>query len=328
VRSLKRVAGSIRLPLGVARLLALRLTGRRAGVALMYHRVEPRQGDVGREFTPPASTRLFDRHLRHLRRFYRVVEAAELQTAAAERRRGGRFPVAVTFDDDTISHVDHAAPLLRRHTLPATFFLNGLGLDGPSAYWWERLQAAFDAAGSWEAVLPAEIIEDARARARTSGKIGAWEITQAIEHLSVAERRVLSEAVRERLGSDPPECGLRREQVRRLVDDGHAIGFHGWHHEPLSLLPEQDMEAELDGGRPELEAVVGAPLRLIAYPHGKAGPREADAAATRGFRAGFTVAETAVTPSSHPLLQGRLDAQRLSLARLASRMPRLIREAA
>jgi peptidoglycan/xylan/chitin deacetylase (PgdA/CDA1 family) len=324
-RRLRIPARLARHLLAVLEVLALRCTARRAGVVLMYHRVEPRQGDPAREFTPPVACALFERHLRHVRRHFRPVPAAELQAAAAARRRGGRFPVAVTFDDDTASHVRHAAPLLRRHGVPATFFLNGLGLERPCAYWWELLQAAYDADGAWANVLPPAMLEEARRRA--GGEPQAWHVSKAIEDLGTDERRALTAALRERLGGDPPDSGLRRAQVRELVEAGFCVGFHGAHHEPLALLGQDAMEAELDERRAELEELIGAAMRTIAYPHGSGGEREAHAAQERGFVAGFTIVDEAVTPASHPLLQGRLDAQLPYLSRLAHGMARQLRRA-
>ena len=96
-----------------------RRSSRQTGVALVYHRVGETVGDfdVAREE--------FERQMRHLRRCYRVVKAAEILEAAGNRRRGRRFPVAITLDDDLPSHVEEALPALQREGLSATFFLGG-----------------------------------------------------------------------------------------------------------------------------------------------------------------------------------------------------------
>ena len=107
---LRPSARRVRATCAVALMWCLRWTGMRSGVVLMYHRVEPRQGDPRTEFTPPLHRDLFAWHLRHVARLYRVVAAdANPRTRYASAARGGRFPVALTFDDDTASHVEHAA---------------------------------------------------------------------------------------------------------------------------------------------------------------------------------------------------------------------------
>ncbi|MEA2403942.1 MAG: hypothetical protein QOE08_589, partial [Thermoleophilaceae bacterium] len=122
----------------------LRHTALRAGIAVAYHRVGPTAGDPERELDPALPLALLERQVQHLSARHRLVPASRLPAAARMRRRGEPFPVAITFDDDLSSHAQHAASVLQRAGAPATFFLNGASLEGPHAFWWERLQRAVD----------------------------------------------------------------------------------------------------------------------------------------------------------------------------------------
>jgi len=136
------------VPLGIAAMLVLRLTGRKAGVAVMYHSVDHRFGDPGRELVPPHEAGLFEAQIRFLVKHYRVVPAADLQDSVRARRRGQRFPVAITFDDDLACHESISLPILLRAGVSATFFLSGASLDRPFSFHFERLQRAYDAEAS------------------------------------------------------------------------------------------------------------------------------------------------------------------------------------
>lgn len=302
----------VRRAVAHVRLAGLRLSGRRAGVALMYHRIAPSAGDPRREFVPALAAEQFDRQLAHLRRHYRPVGAEDLQAAAAARRRGQRFPVAITFDDDTLSHLEYAAPCLRRHRVPATFFLNGHALDAPSAYWWEILQAAAEAGTSWAELVPPGVFR--RAQEVERGAVGPYGLSVAIEELPTADRRALAAQVAETLGDAVPAGGLRADQVRQLARAGFTIGFHGHRHEPMSLLEPRELARELDGGRDRLADVAGTALTTIAYPHGRANADVAAASRGRGFTCGFTVRAAAVTPDDDALLLGRVDGNTQDLA--------------
>src|SRR3954468_17639289 len=83
--------------------LARRRSGR-IGLALCYHRIGDPQGQAGRELVPALGSSAFTRHLRDLRRSYRLVCAGELYEATAARRPGQRLPLAITFDDDLEGH--------------------------------------------------------------------------------------------------------------------------------------------------------------------------------------------------------------------------------
>jgi peptidoglycan/xylan/chitin deacetylase (PgdA/CDA1 family) len=266
--------------------LAVRLSARRAGLVLVYHGLAERGGDPARELVPPHPVSLFEAQLRHLRSRYRVVRAEELPTAVAARRRGRRFPVAITFDDDLVSHLELATPVLDGLGAPATFFLTGATLHRPFSFWWQRLQRSID--------LGLDVPVESE---------GIREIADRLEAMSVAER----EAVVAQLDNGGCEPGLRAAQVRALVEAGFAVGFHTLRHERLSDLDDDALAHALGDGRAELEAAAGRRLDTIAYPHGKADERVAQAAEAAGFRLGFTGRYEPVVAATHPLLLGRIE---------------------
>jgi hypothetical protein len=99
---------------------AARRSPARAGVALVYHGVGEPPGDLERELLPVHGSRLFAEQVCYLSGRYRLLPASRLLDAAAERRPGDPFPLAITFDDDLRSHVETAAPILARAGVPAT----------------------------------------------------------------------------------------------------------------------------------------------------------------------------------------------------------------
>jgi peptidoglycan/xylan/chitin deacetylase (PgdA/CDA1 family) len=284
----------------LARYARLRASALRAGLVLIYHKLGDPSAAPERELVPALDPALFGGQLAHLARWYRAVPAAQIQAAAAGRRRGQRFPVAITFDDDLRSHAELALPALRRAGLAATFFLSGASLDGPHRFWWERLQVAtdrgIDLAAALGPVLRAE-----------SDNIHSW--AGAIESSRPDERRRVAAALEERIGPDPPESGMRRGEVAALVEAGFEVGFHTLRHHRLPLLDDAELAAAVREGREELERAAGRPVRSISYPHGKADARVAAAAREAGYEWGFTGVADAVTPATDPLLLPRLDVQ-------------------
>jgi len=271
-------------------LFLMRLTGRRAGLVLVYHALAGLEGDPAREIVAAHAVARFESHLRLLALRYRLVRSDELPQAVAERRRGSRFPVAITFDDDLGSHVELAAPILARHEVPATFFLSGASLEQPFASWWQLFQRAVDK--GIEPLAEGESIHVAAAR---------------IESMSPGEREAVAERLEAALGGEPPDTGLRRAEVRALVTAGFDVGFHTLRHDRLPELDDTALAAALDDGRAELEAALGRLVTAIAYPHGKANARVAAAAAEAGFRLGFTGWYGPVAPTSDPLLLPRIE---------------------
>jgi peptidoglycan/xylan/chitin deacetylase (PgdA/CDA1 family) len=268
-------------------LFLLRGSNRRAGVVLLYHDVGDRDGDPRRELVPPICRARFARQLAHLRRHYRLVELPDLPAAAAARRRGEPFPVALTFDDDLGHHVTHALPELR--DAPATFFLCGSFLeDTPRDYWWQRLQRAVDRGAD---VAPL---------------VGTGTICQQgqVMEALAPERR---DAVADELGClaapAPASELLTAHDARRLSH----IGFHTVRHDPLTRLDDEQLARALVDGRAGLAEVAGRPVDTIAYPHGHFDSRVVAAARKSGFLIGLTCVREAVTPRTDPLALGRYE---------------------
>jgi peptidoglycan/xylan/chitin deacetylase (PgdA/CDA1 family) len=296
------------LGLPIAHLLVriARFSGRGVAVALVYHRVGDPAGDPRRELVPALGSELFAAQVRHLASGYRLVAASELLAATRGRRRGERFPVAITFDDDLASHADAAAPILSSAGATATFFVCGASLQGPHRFWWERLQAALD-----------DDVDLSELGLRPApGKATIHEVGLRIQSLPPRARDELDARLAELVTPDPRESGLRAEALRRLVASGFEIGFHTRRHDVLPALGDAELAEAMRAGRSELEDVAG-PLRTISYPHGLADGRVAAAARAAGFEAGFTGMPAAVTSASEPLLLGRVSPSYASVGELA-----------
>ncbi len=265
------------------------------GVALVYHRVGDPAGDPDRELVPRRGTAQFEAELRHLRRCSRAVPAWQLLDAAAGRRRGERFPVAITFDDDVSCHAEVAMPILARNGMPATFFVGGVSLAAPFVFWWESLQQAFDEGRQREAV----------AVVQAEGSSGIHELGRRIQDMRPGERDRVSARLRE-LAAPDERNALTAGQLRALASAGFEIGFHTRRHDPLPQLSDEQLAAAMTDGRRELAEVAGREVTTISYPHGAADERVAAAARAAGYRFGFTAARRAARTTDDPLLLGRV----------------------
>lgn len=304
---MRRLCSLLLLALARALALMLRLSARRAGVVLVYHGLAERGGDPGGELMRPHDAAVFEAQLRYLGARYRLVPAENLQRAVKARRRGERFPVALTFDDDLVSHVRLAAPILQRVGAPATFFLCGASLDRPRAFWWQQLQRAVDKSLH----LPVE------------GR-DIHEVAERVESMSPEERDRVEEWLAQRLGPDPDDTGLQSEQVRELVKRGFDVGFHTLRHHRLTGLDDGALARAITEGRAELEQAAARPLTTIAYPHGKADGRVGRVGREAGFRLGFTGRCEPIVPDSDPMLLGRFEPAHGSVAALAVQLARTL----
>jgi len=303
-----------------ALLRALQGTARRAGVVLVYHRVGDPPGDPDVELDPALETAHFEQQLDLLEERYQLVLDTEVQSRAARRRLGEPFPAAITFDDDLASHATVVAPIVRRRRLPATFFLSG----SDRRRWWHDLEQAVaaselapdDLPGVEPAVVAAALERRPRALHHLAARIEALPPTLRDD----AHERVLRTAPKGRR-----EPAIDADGIRALAVSGARIGFHTLGHYDLRTLEDAVLFRELTCGRVQLETLAEARIDAIAYPHGKSDNRVEAAAATVGFRFGFTTAGTAVTPEADRMRLPRIQPDTRSLGRFSLALVRALR---
>ena len=266
------------------------------GLALVYHRVADVSGSEERELVPAIATRTFEWQIRHLAANYRLVTASDLPAVALARRRGEPFPVAITFDDDYLSHRRAAMPVLLRNGIPATFFLCGASLKRPFSFWWEALQRASDLG-----IPPGSIVSETDASSDSIHDVAA-----AIQTMKREDRVAVAARLQRRLGAGSSEGGMSASDVRALVEAGFEIGFHTLEHHPLTTLGDGELPAAMTNGRDRIASLAGQELATIAYPHGRADGRVAAAAREAGFSRGYTTSATPLRPETDQLLIGRL----------------------
>jgi peptidoglycan/xylan/chitin deacetylase (PgdA/CDA1 family) len=258
-------------------------TARGRGLALLYHRLAP-LGPGEHFVVPTVSPDTFRRQIEVLFEIGRIVSLVEL---LRHEPNEGRPRFAITFDDDYVSHVRTALPILVERSLPATFFLSGRSLHGVGPFWFESLEA----------------LVTERGRAHVADLLGLprtemHALVTACEDSPELQRRVLS------LTSGAPPS-LERSDIAGLAQAGMTIGFHTLHHQVLPGLGDDDLRAALVTGRDDLAAAAGQRLDLFAYPHGRADRRTARTVRDTGYVAAWTGRPGAIHRQSDPFLLPR-----------------------
>ena len=119
--------------------LARRALHRRSLTVVMFHRVLPLGSRAcqhsEREYV--VGTEEFDRCLAFFGRHYSVVTLDQVEAAAAGGRPLPPHPLLITFDDGWHDNVEHAEPILRRHGMKATMFVNTDAVRQSGLRWWQ-----------------------------------------------------------------------------------------------------------------------------------------------------------------------------------------------
>jgi peptidoglycan/xylan/chitin deacetylase (PgdA/CDA1 family) len=257
---------------------------------------------------PPAT---FRDHVACLKRHFRM---RLLRDVVDDLERGSPLQgrqVALTLDDGYLDNLLHALPILEAAQASATLFVASGGIGAGREFWWDRLERAvldappargrFDISlqghpASWPSGTPTE-------RRRLLDILAGL-----MRGLDGGARDRMAEAVEAWAGLDATprstHAPLDAEQLRRFAASPWAdIGGHGHSHGSLAWLPVEEQQADIRQGKEAVEALLGRPIRLFAYPFGEPGDYTADTVAAVqgcGYRAAFTTSAAVIRGGAWP----------------------------
>ncbi|HRZ02658.1 MAG TPA: polysaccharide deacetylase family protein, partial [Burkholderiaceae bacterium] len=247
--------------------MALPLATRGRLTILIFHRVLPAPDALLHDVWPAA---VFEERMRWLRGAFNVLPLDQ----AVQRLRAGTLPAraaAITFDDGYRDNVEVAAPILARLGLTATFFIADGYLDGGRMFndtVYETLRRL--PAGEFE--LPVGeggrvVLSNAASR-----RAAADRLLASLKYLPPPERLRVCEALAARLIEPlPDKLMMDSSQVPELERLGMSIGGHTVHHPILTSVSANEARAEIRNNKARLEALLGHPIALFAYPNGGPG---------------------------------------------------------
>lgn len=229
---------------------------------------------------------------------FNVMPLHEAVVRLASERMPPRA-VCITFDDGYRSTHDLALPVLKEFDLPATVFVT-TGYVGEGNMWNDRIIEAVRRLPSGQldlrdVALGVHSLETFRNR-----KLAIEKLTEASKYLPTKARLDLTQKLEDLVGEKlPHELMLTRDMVSNLASQGIEIGGHTITHPILTSLDDVSARHEIVGGKHQLEAITGKPVRLFAYPNGKVGmdfdERHVQMARDAGYDAAFT---TAIGPAT------------------------------
>ncbi|MES2072225.1 MAG: polysaccharide deacetylase family protein [Pseudomonadota bacterium] len=274
---------------------------------LNYHRILE-QADPMLDSDPDIT--MFRWQMQALASSFNVLPLYDAMIALKNDRMPPRA-VAITFDDGYRSTHDLALPILKEFGLPATVFVTTGYMDGNNM-WNDRILEAVrrlpeGTLDLHDLGLGLHTVTSLAERKHTADKL-----IDIAKYLAPEKRLELSLKLESLLGEHHSvDLMLTREMVHSLAQQGIEVGGHTITHPILTRLDDQHARDEIAGCKEQLEAIIGKPVRLFAYPNGKVGmdfdERHVQMAKAAGYSAAFTTAMGSVKAQmdSHQIPRSR-----------------------
>jgi peptidoglycan/xylan/chitin deacetylase (PgdA/CDA1 family) len=260
----------------------------------------------------------FDRQIVALKRFANFIrpdamlKPAELAT--------GRINVLLTFDDGKANHYRLTLPALRRHNVPALFFVSTWHVETGEPFWFDRLLRQIQGRRLSDLDLRPLGLDHYRFSLE-SGKKRWRDVQRLLEETKRAgggQDNGLVERILAEIGGDDSskksfyeddedDRPLKPEEILAMRNSGLCwFGSHAHHHRILTSLDKGLVRDELRDSRIFLENLLDQPAEHIAYPNGDTDVRVIEECQRMGYRFGYTGTAGWVSQPSDPFLIPRI----------------------
>ncbi len=261
----------------------------RRPVVLMYHGI-PRVS-----LHEEMNGQVFESHILFLKKHFNVISLSE-----SENRRAilNKIDVLLTFDDGFRNNFEVAVPILRRHKVPATFFITSRHVETQSCLWFRYLGMLrryykgdrFEFQGySMDMVLENRrstinslraMLLDLKPHPRSMYEAIEKELPRLEDHMT--EFELLDNC-----------AGMTRSQVAEIARDPlFTVGVHTLDHPFLSKCEADESARQIRENKRWLEEVCSTTCDLIAYPIGDYNASVLEQCRSFGLRRGYAVEPT------------------------------------
>ena len=258
---------------------------------LTYHRVDE---PARRPWLDPglisASPKDFDEQMVYLATHYQVVTVGDVLAAIKSRNNKDLPPraVLVTFDDGYYDFEEQAWPILNRYKIPATLFVPTAYPDRPEqTFWWDSLYQAIKNTNRKENLnTPIGTFSLSNAVSRNQAYQRLKNYMKALKHAEALS--AVKEFCNELGVQSATNCIMSWDSLRKLSQDGLALGAHTRTHPLVNRISLEEAREEAVGSLEDLKREIGSALPIFAYPSGEFSNDVVSVLKREGFSLAFT----------------------------------------
>jgi peptidoglycan/xylan/chitin deacetylase (PgdA/CDA1 family) len=229
----------------------------------------------------------FEKMLVYLKKNYTIVPLSEIFEIHRSKRPLKRKTIALTFDDGYENNFDIAFPLLKKHNIPATFYLISKGLNSKNYLVWpdaldlvkkhhkEDIQID-NVIFRYPSFVNSEMGLDLFSYLKSLGDQAEYLTNELLHryHYHIDEIKKIPELL----------LLVNAEKLSRFINEPLLeLGSHSHTHFNMEYLSKEKALEELVNSKRIIENLTGRPVISLAFPDGSYSPETVELAVSTGY---------------------------------------------
>ena len=263
---------------------------------LRYHSIQedPEQNAALINSSIVHSLALFSKQMEVIANRFTPVSLDDILLTLDGKRPFPENAVAVTFDDGFADNFFVAGPILRRFSIPATFYITVNSIVSRDLPWFCRIRYAFEK--TRKNVWFDTIDGINRSMVASEDKYAVFRIVaNRCAALSYSKQQKYVKEIEVDFDIESPNAPklmLDWDEIRKLHKDGHIIGSHTMSHPNVAHIETGDQYLEINNSKQILERELGFPCEHFSYPHPTLSPHYNAQTIMMTREAGYKMATT------------------------------------
>jgi peptidoglycan/xylan/chitin deacetylase (PgdA/CDA1 family) len=232
------------------------------------------------------TAKTFEQHLIYYKKYFNVLS---LDDFYAQKFSSNKFNICLTFDDGFANNYHYVLPLLEKYRVPATFFVTAIRGAGYDILWNDFL-------GIVSKYGPAQIAYNGEVYGKDkfdkyyslSNGIRLIDTLRSAGFEAKAEMmESLHTLVPFKNNQQDTDYWLQmtEDQITHMAASPYVtIGAHGYYHNDLALIPQEDGIYEIQASKHYLEGLIQKEVNSLAFPYGSYTRTLTEAAKSVGYK--------------------------------------------
>ena len=238
-------------------------------IVFNHHRIGDRNACPYDRQLYSATAEQFESQVEYIKRRFPILLPRELAEMIARKKQLTRMHAMITFDDGYLDNYTVAYEVLRRHQVPATFYLVSDFVGTGYMPWWDQI--AYLIRYSPKTSLELSYCDERPLLLEPDREAAIQTVVSAYKSDLNQDSAAFLKELQEQAGVPLPASErrfLNWDEAREMAAGGMEIGAHTQTHPIISRLSSEDQRRELRSSKATLEQHLGQPVESLAYPNG------------------------------------------------------------